>query len=101
MDGNMPDAVKHQRRDRLMRAQQEIAFAWTEAQVGRRLEVLIDGGIPGEANAYVGRSYADAPEIDGTVYVTGKNLAAGQIVPCEIVAAKEYDLIGVAVGPPR
>jgi ribosomal protein S12 methylthiotransferase len=49
----------------------------------------------------VGRSYADAPEVDGAVYVTGDGLAAGQIVPCEIVAAREYDLIAAAIGPPR
>jgi len=65
------------------------------------VEVLIDGYIPGEKNAYVGRSYADAPEVDGVVYVTGEGLAPGQIVPCEIVATRDYDLIGVAVAAPR
>jgi ribosomal protein S12 methylthiotransferase len=49
----------------------------------------------------VGRTYADAPEIDGAVYVTGDGLAAGQIVPCEIVAARQYDLIGAAIAEPK
>lgn len=92
--------------DRLLAVQQEIAFAWGENQVGRRLDVLIDRDIPGPdtpgvGDAYVGRTYADAPEIDGLVYITGENLAAGRIVPCEIVAARDYDLIGAAVEEPR
>jgi tRNA A37 methylthiotransferase MiaB len=60
------------------------------------MEVIIDSYIPKEPNAYIGRSYADAPEIDGVVYVTGANLKPGQIVPAEIVAYKGYDLIAVA-----
>lgn len=101
LKGHLPAAVAEARRDRLLEAQQKIAFQWNQAQVGRRFEVLLDRDIPGEPNAYVGRSYADAPEIDGVVYVTGEGLAIGRIVPCEVVAAQEYDLIGAAVGPPR
>jgi len=71
------------------------------ASSSRRLDVLIDSYIPDEDNAYIGRSYADAPEVDGVVYVTGDRLAPGQIVPCEIVATRDYDLIGAAVGQPR
>ena len=56
---------------------------------------LIDGEIPNEPSAWIGRSYADAPEIDGVVFVTGEGLQPGQLVPCEIVAARGYDLIGV------
>jgi ribosomal protein S12 methylthiotransferase len=101
LDGRLPEDVKRSRRDRLMTAQQEIAFAWNEAQVGRRMDVLIDDCVPEEDNAYVGRTYADAPEIDGAVYVTGEGLAAGQIVSCEIVAARQYDLIGAAIAEPK
>jgi ribosomal protein S12 methylthiotransferase len=97
LDGHLPEEVKQTRRDRLMAAQQEIAFAWNASQVGRRLDVIIDRCISVGENAYMGRSYADAPEVDGQVYVTGENLVPGQIVPCEVVAAKDYDLIGVVV----
>ena len=97
LDGQLPEEVKRSRRDRLMAVQQEIAFAWNASQVGRRLDVIIDAPVPGEPSAYVGRSYADAPEVDGQVYVTGKGYRPGQIVACEIVAAKGYDLIGVSV----
>ncbi len=98
LPGQVAPKVARARRDRLMAAQQEIAFAWGESQVGRTLAVLIDRCIPGEQDAYVGRSYADAPEVDGVVYVTGSGLAPGQIVPCEIVAARGYDLVAVATG---
>jgi len=101
LDGHLPERLKQDRRDRLLAAQQEIAFAWNESQVGRSREVLVDSSIEGEKNAYVGRTSADAPEIDGIIYITGKNLRPGQIVPCEIVASQEYDLIGVATGRPR
>jgi ribosomal protein S12 methylthiotransferase len=94
---HLPEEVKAERRDRLMAVQQEIAFEWNERQVGRTFEVLIDEPIEGEKNAWVGRSYADAPDVDGLVYVTGRKLRPGQIVPCEIVAVRDYDLIGAAV----
>jgi ribosomal protein S12 methylthiotransferase len=97
LDGQLSEEVKSARRNRLMEVQQEIAFAWNARQVGRRLDVLIDRCISPAENAYVGRSYADAPEVDGQVYVTGENLVPGQIVPCEIVAAQGYDLIGFRV----
>ena len=61
----------------------------------------MDEPVEGEKNAWVGRTYADAPDVDGVVYVTGKKLRPGQIVPCEIVATRDYDLIGAAVGKPR
>ena len=97
----VPAKVADSRRDRLLAAQQKVAFAWNRSQVGRRLDILLDRDIPGQPNAFIGRSYADAPEVDGVVYVTGESLQPGQIVPCEIVAAKDYDLIGVAVDTPR
>ncbi len=95
LDGGISDEVKQSRRDRLMAAQQEIAFAWNAAQVGRRLDVMIDRRVVQQPHAYVGRTYADAPEIDGQIYVTGAELSPGQIVSCEVVAAEGYDLVGI------
>ncbi len=100
LPGHCEEDVKESRRERLMAAQQEVAFAFNEAQLGRRLDVLIDRPVPGEKRAWIGRSYADAPDVDGVVYVTGKNLRPGQIVSCEMVASQGYDLVGVAVGKP-
>jgi tRNA A37 methylthiotransferase MiaB len=84
-----------------MAIQQENAFAWNAAQVGKRFDVLLDAPVPGEKNAWLGRGYADAPDVDGVVFVTGKKLKVGQLVPVEIVATSDYDLVGVAVGPSR
>jgi len=101
LDGHLPDEVREARRGRLLEVQQEIAFAWNEAQIGEKRDILIDSDIPGEENAYVGRSYAEAPEIDGVVYVTGEDLCPGDIVLCEFVATEGYDLIAVAAGEAR
>ncbi len=98
---HLPEEVKNERRDRLMAVQQEIAFRWNESQLGRRVDVLIDRALPEQKNVWLGRSYADAPDVDGVVYVSGKKLKAGQIVPCEIVQTAEYDLVAAAVGGPR
>ena len=98
---HLSEEVKNERRDRLMEVQQDVAFEWNEAQIGRELDVILDTAVPDEENAWIGRSYADAPDVDGVVYVTGEGLAAGAIVPCEIVARSEYDLVAAAIGEPR
>jgi ribosomal protein S12 methylthiotransferase len=97
----LSEEIKNDRREQLMAIQQDIAFEWNDAQIGRPLDVIIDAAVPDENNAWIGRSYADAPDVDGVVYVTGEKLAIGSIVPCEIVAASEYDLVAAAVGQPR
>ncbi|MBU4270868.1 MAG: 30S ribosomal protein S12 methylthiotransferase RimO [Planctomycetes bacterium] len=96
LDGHLPKDVRVARRDRLMAVQQEITFEWNASWVGKRLEAIIDRRVPGREHAYIGRGYADAPEVDGQVYVTGEGLEPGKIVACEVVAAKGYDLIAVA-----
>jgi ribosomal protein S12 methylthiotransferase len=96
---HVPDEVKNERRDQLMSRQQQIAFQWSRRQVGRTMDVLIDRSVPDQADAWIGRTYADAPDVDGVVFVTGSHVSAGQIVPCEIVATSHYDLVGAAVGP--
>ena len=78
-----------------MAVQQEITFEWNASWVGKRLEAIIDRRVPGREHAYIGRGYADAPEVDGQVYVTGEGLEPGKIVASEVVAAKGYDLIAV------
>ena len=101
LPGQISEPVMQERRDRLMAEQQQIAFAWNDAQIGRQLDVIIDAQVPDEKTAWIGRSYADAPDVDGVVYVTGEGLATGNLVPCEIVARRDYDLIAVAIDKPR
>jgi len=98
LPGHLPEDVKAERRERLMQLQQEIAFGWNDSQIGRHWQVLLDRPVPGEKNAWIGRTYADAPDVDSTVFVTGRNLRAGAMVTCEIVATSDYDLVAVAVG---
>jgi ribosomal protein S12 methylthiotransferase len=101
LDGHLPEDVKESRRDTLMQVQQEIAFAWNAQQIGRQCDVIIDAPIPDEPTAWVGRTYADTPDIDNAVFVTGDDLGVGQIVPSEIVAVDGYDLVAAAVGQAR
>jgi ribosomal protein S12 methylthiotransferase len=98
---HVSEEVMNDRRDQLMEVQQEVAFEWNEAQVGRQFDVLIDAAVPDQPDAWIGRSYADAPDVDGVVYVTGENLAVGTIVPSEVVARSDYDLAAAAIGDPR
>ncbi|RIK83027.1 MAG: 30S ribosomal protein S12 methylthiotransferase RimO [Planctomycetota bacterium] len=98
---HVPADVMEARRSRLMAIQQQVAFQWNAGQVGRQMDVLIDAAVPGERDVWIGRSYADAPDVDGVVYVTGRGLSAGRIALCEIVASRGYDLIGAPCGPSR
>jgi ribosomal protein S12 methylthiotransferase len=94
LDGHLPDDVKEGRRDELMAIQQQLAFEFTESLVGYELDVLIDE--PLADGMWLGRTYADAPEIDATVYVQGDGLEPGQLVPVELTGRREYDWEGIA-----
>lgn len=96
--GHLDDAVKAERRDRVMSEQQAIAFEFNQSLVGRTLPVLIDAAHE-KADVWVGRTYADAPDIDGLTYVRGSGLLAGDIVDCQIHTCAGYDLVADMVGP--
>ena len=102
LDGHMDDAEKVARRDELMRVQQTIAHDHSRRQIGRVLDVIIDRQSAEREDVWIGRSQADAPDIDCVVYVTAPGSSAaqpltGRIVPVEIVASSGYDLAGVPV----
>ena len=86
----VPQEIKEARRNELMELQQNISLAKNQEQVGRVLPVLIEGYGDGVS---VGRSYRDAPEIDGMVFVPGE-LPLGELVPVRIDGALTYDLTG-------
>ena len=86
----LPEPVKAERRERLLALQQGISLESNRAQVGRTLAVLVEGQGDGLC---VGRSYRDAPEIDGLVLLPGQ-APIGQIVAARITGAMEYDLVG-------
>lgn len=90
----IPDEIKLDRQADLMELQQMIAFDNAENMKGRHLLVMVEGKVPDE-NAYVARSYKDAPNVDGYVFIqTAKELMTGDFVPVRITGAYEYDLIG-------
>lgn len=81
-------------RDEIMELQQEIVFEQAQSRIGEQFTVLIEGKISGE-DAYIGRSYMDAPNVDGYVFVnTKEELFSGDFVQVRITGAAEYDLIG-------
>ena len=90
----IPDEIKFDRQADLMELQQMIAFERAEDMEGKRLLVMVEGKVPDE-NAYVARSYKDAPNVDGYVFIqTSRELMTGDFVPVRITGAYEYDLIG-------
>jgi len=97
---HLPERIKKERRKRLMAIQQQNAFEWCGSQVGKTLDILIDKPFDLDKNVWIGRSYADAPDVDSSVYVTGQPgtpIHEGDLIPVEIVAFQDYDLVGAAV----
>lgn len=87
----VPEALKHERRERLMLAQQRISLERNQAWLGRTLQVLVEGQGDGLT---VARSFRDAPEIDGLVLLEGRH-PVGAMLPARITGALTYDLSGV------
>lgn len=87
----VPAEVKQERYERVMELQQAISMQVNQSHVGRTLDVLVEGFDNGIS---IGRSYRDAPEIDGMVFIEGR-AEVGQIVPVRITGAMAYDLTGV------
>ena len=94
MTEQIPEEVKEDRQAELMELQQEIAFDLAEDMVGREVLVMIEGKVADE-NAYVGRTYKDAPNVDGLIFInTDEELMSGDFVRVRVTGALEYDLIG-------
>ncbi|RGY99413.1 30S ribosomal protein S12 methylthiotransferase RimO [Clostridium sp. AM58-1XD] len=93
-EDQVPQEIKEKRRDEIMELQQDIAFAKCEDNVGVFLEVMIEGKVADE-NVYVGRTYMDAPNVDGLIFVNSEaELMSGDFVKVQVTGALEYDLIG-------
>ena len=94
MPDQIEEVVKLERQAELMELQQEIAFDTAENMIGREMLVMIEGKIADEP-AYVGRTYRDAPKVDGLIFVeTGELLMSGDFAKVTVTGAEEYDLIG-------
>ena len=94
MPDQISEEVKEDRQAELMELQQEIAFDLAEDMIGREVLVMIEGKVADE-NAYVGRTYRDAPNVDGLIFInTDEELMSGDFAKVKVTGAMEYDLIG-------
>lgn len=96
-ENQVEEEVKEARRDEIMALQQEIAFEKCQEQIGREFSVMVEGSLPDEG-VYIARTYMDAPEVDGYVFVRSEwNLMSGDFITVKVVGAEGYDLIGEIV----
>ena len=94
MSPQVPARIKKKRLKELMLLQQEIAFDAAQEMDGRILDVIIEGKIVGE-DVYIGRTYKDAPGVDGVMFIeTMRELLSGDLVKAKVTGSREYDLIG-------
>lgn len=94
MPDQIPEEVKEDRQAEIMELQQEIAFAQAEDMIGEEVLVMIEGKVADE-NAYVGRTYKDAPGVDGLIFInTDEELMSGDFARVKVTGAVEYDLMG-------
>ena len=98
-ENHVPEDVKLERQQRLMEAQQQIVFDRNESLVGSTIPAIIDRPHPSQHDVYIGRTQADAPDIDCLLFVTSpdKQLRSGEILDIQIAAAADYDLSGIPV----
>lgn len=93
----IPEEERERRRDAVMELQQAIAFERAQEQIGREMEVMIEGKVADE-NAFVGRTYMDAPNVDGLIFVNSDApLMSGDFCRVRVTGALEYDLIGECI----
>lgn len=94
MEGQIDEECKEARRDAIMELQQQISAGAAAAMVGKEMPVLVEGYLY-EEDIYVGRTYMDAPKVDGNVFIRAEEeMISGDIVPVRITGASEYDLMG-------
>ncbi len=94
MKDQIPEELKEERRDEIMELQQEISLDKGNQRIGQEMLVMIEGKVSGES-AYIGRTYMDAPKVDGYMFVqTGELMVTGDFAKVRVTGALEYDLIG-------
>ncbi|WP_408955905.1 30S ribosomal protein S12 methylthiotransferase RimO [Natroniella sp. ANB-PHB2] len=97
MDGQIPEEIKEERYEEVMKLQQEISYQRNQEWIGKQVTLLVEEIQAEESPLVIGRTERDAPEIDGVVYVKGSTAEVGELIEVEIVDAYEYDLMGVEV----
>ena len=96
-ENQVPEEEKERRRDEIMTLQQEISYECDQDMIGKQVKVLIEGYLY-EDDIYVGRTYKDAPKVDGCIFVKSEEeIISGDFVDVTITGASEYDLIGEVI----
>ena len=94
MKNQIPAFIKNHRRNQIMKLQQEIAFEKAAEMIGKTLKVMIEGKLP-EDGVFIGRTYKDAPNVDGMIFINSRReLVTGDIIEAVVTDSHEYDLIG-------
>ncbi len=94
MAGQIPEEVKESRRNEIMEIQQQIVFSKSKSLAGSQMDVITEGYLP-EEEVYICRTYRDAPDVDGYVFVsTDWQLMSGEFIKVEITGSDGYDLAG-------
>ena len=97
MKQQVPNFIRNMRRNTIMKMQQEIAFEKASEMIGRTVDVLVEGKLP-EDGVFVGRTYKDAPNVDGMIFISSeRELITGDVVKVKVTDSREYDLIGEEV----
>ena len=98
MDGQIDDEIKERRRDEVMERQQRVAFDISKEQIGKVFDVIVEGYLPDDG-VYVGRTYRDAPDVDGLIFLENpkgemRELISGEFVRAKVTKSSGYDLTG-------
>lgn len=101
MEGQIPETVKEERRQRLMELQQKISAEKNRKRVGQEYEVLVEGPAEESDLVLTGRSQYQAPEVDGTIYIGNRWVESGQFVRVRIIEGYAYDLVAEVTGGPE
>ena len=96
LPGQLPDEVKEERRDRIMALQAEISAELLQDHAGQELDVLVDRPHEEWPGLFEGRTWFQAPEVDGMTYVSGEGVVPGRMVRAVVEEAKTYDLVALA-----
>lgn len=97
MQGQVPEETKEARREEIMEVQQQVVFERNKLLAGKEMDVIVDGYLP-EDDVYICRTYMDAPDVDGYIFVkTGWQLMSGDFIKVKITGSDGYDLAGDVV----
>jgi len=92
MEGKVPDEEKEKRFNHIMALQQRIAFKKNRELIGKKVEVIVDNRVDG---LYEGRTYGDAPDVDGTIFIrSNQRIDVGKIYNAHVTDTQNYDLVG-------